>query len=141
MFRLRSQVIAVAAAGLVGCNSSGVVINDKVPKETVELSKELGGLLAKVRPAAESGELPLLFVSGAKLPQDAKAYSKFNFGLGQLPTTGGDELKALVDIGVPNMGDPFQATWTFRRENGEWKIGEAPLPTGHSSPRRNTDES
>jgi hypothetical protein len=140
MFKLRAPWAVMATAALLGCNSSGVVINDRVPKETLELSKELGGLLAKVRPAAESGELPLLFVSGAQLPKDTKGYSKFNFGLGQLPTGGGEEINAIVDIGVPNMGDPFQATWTFRRENGEWKIGAAPLPNGHAAPRRNTDQ-
>jgi len=140
MLRRQSQFIVVATAALVGCNSSGVVINDKVPKETVELSKELGGLLAKVRPAAESGELPLLFAVGGELPKDQKAFAKFNFGLGQLPTSGGDELSVVVDISVPNLSDPWQATWKFKRDNGELKIAAAPLPTSPTPARRNSNE-
>jgi hypothetical protein len=133
--------VAFTATALLGCSGqSGVTVNPDVPKEAVELSKELGGLLSKVKPAAESGELASLFASGGEIPKDPRSYSKYSFSLGQLPQTGSDDLKATVDIGVPNMGDPWQSQWTFKKQDGEWKIGAAPLPTGHVSARQSQSD-
>ena len=93
---------------------------------------KLDALLEKVRPAAEAGDLSPLFVVDADVPKNAKDYAKYFFNLGQLPTAQGDDCAAIVEVSVPNMGDPFDAHWKFKRVNNDWKIAAAPLPSGHT---------
>jgi len=139
MIRIRNVLMTLAVTALVGCNPTGPAIASQVPKEVVERSKALDELVGKVKPAAERGDLAPLFAAGGKVPKNPQDYARYSFSLGQLPMSDGDECKVNVEIEMPNMGDPFDATWTFKRENGEWRLFDAPLPKGSVRREVNTD--
>ena len=137
---LSAALVAALLAGCGGPATQGNAVNPAVPKETVELSKQLGDLLAKVKPAAEGGDLSPLFAAGGDIPKNPKDYAKYSFGMGQLPKASGDDCQAEVNIGVPNMGDPFTAPWKFKRDGVEWKLVSAPLPAGSTLARKVSQE-
>ena len=134
---LRFGAALVALGLVVGCGGSASVAKDpNIPKESVELYKQLGDLLAKVKPAAEAGDLSPLFAPGSAIPKNPKDYAKYSYGVGQIPTATGDVLLIQVAIGVPNAGDPFYSAWRFSNQGGEWKLMAAPLPSGHTDVRK-----
>lgn len=115
-------VLVVAAAGCGGYEP--MVSMDGDPKALSQLMDEWNDAKGSPQQAAK------LFASGqAPAAARLKKYYSYSYTLTSVPRANGDSATLPVEIfNEKSGGDPVRVDWTFKKEDGAWKIASAPLP-------------
>ncbi|MFT5523147.1 MAG: hypothetical protein ACI9HK_001091 [Pirellulaceae bacterium] len=76
----------------------------------------------------DEGRFKELFASTATVPENREVYGKYQF---EIQGTEGDETRTEIQMDIrdainENLLGSF--TWVATKENGEWKLLEAPVP-------------